>query len=481
MQERPITASFESTHFIWATSLHSKALKAKTQPNGRRLELLTPLKRAAYATIGTLGLCTLSHASNLVDYGQSYSAGAAPNPYSLFSGAYNPAAGSLMIDSDERFRMSWFVAVSNATEFGQVDNFVDDIDELIDILEDPENAQEEDVTQTTARFNRVIRQAGQDGYLKTTTAASLPAFPLYWNPSFVPGTLAFEMNFASQVQLSLLADTLIYDEQKETFNTSTSAYIKSALQKKISIGYSQQTRTDVFGIEGSELYLGAKINIYDIELSKQVFQLELLGGKEIEDVIKDEYKNNRIQSTGIGLDFGAILKAPKFMVGVSLESLNGPSFDYGSVGINCDQMVAGSDQQSNCTIAEYFANSKGLIDPYEQHKKDPKLTASGSYYILDNWLVGASLDLVSHDDPVAGENQWFNAATSYHPQKYWIPGARIGFKQNLTDEKLTYATFGLTFAATFNLDFIVSLDDVVVEDEKAPRGFGFALSFEEHF
>lgn len=476
MQERPITTPFESTHLIWATSLQSEPL---SRP--RWLERLKPLKFLACTAFGALGFCSFSHASNLVDYGQSYATGAAPNPYSLFSGSYNPAAGSFMIDSDERFRMSWFLAVSNATEFGQVDNFVDDIDELIDILEDPENAQEEDVTQTTARFNRVIEQAGQDGYLKTTTAASLPAFPLYWKPSFLPGVLAFEMNFASQVQLSLLADTLIYDEQKETFNTSTSAYIKSALQKKISIGYSQQTRTDVFGIAGSELYLGAKVNIYDIELSKQVFQLELLGGKEIEDVIKDEYKNNRIQSTGIGLDFGAILKAPKFMLGVSLESLNGPSFDYGSVGINCDQMLPGSDQQSNCTIAEYFANTKGLIDPYEQHKKDPKLTVSGSYFIRDNWLASASLDVVSHDDPVAGENQWFNAATSYHPQKYWIPGARVGYKQNLTDEKLAYATFGLTFAATFNLDFIVSLDDVVVEDEKAPRGFGFALSFEEHF
>lgn len=478
MQERQVIEHYSATHFIWATSIGLAAHPVKTV-DWRRIA--KPLLQILGATLGAAAVSTPCTASNLVDYGQSYSAGAAPNPYSLFSGAYNPAAGSLMIDSDERFRMSWFIAASSATELGQVDNFVDDIDELIDILDDAENANEEDVNDTLNRFNRVIDQAGQDGYFKTTNAVSLPAFPLYWNPTFVPGTVAFEVNFSSQVQLSVLPDELIYDEQKETFNTATSAYIKSAIQKKISIGYSQQTHTNIFGIEDSELYLGGKINIYDIELSKQVFQLELLGGRDIEDVIKDEYKKNRIQSTGIGLDFGAILKTPKYLVGISLESLNGPSFDYGSVGINCDQMAPGSDQQSNCTIAEYFANNKGYIDPYEQHKKDPKLTISGTYYILDRWLASSSFDVVSHDDPVAGENQWFNLATSYHPEKYWIPGARVGYKKNLTDEKLSYVTFGLTFASTFNLDFLVSLDDVVVEDEKAPRGFGLALSFEEHF
>lgn len=478
MRERQcVNHPMHSTQLIWATALPPILLRERFQLRN----CIRFIAQALTIAGATLSYCLGAQASNLVDYGQSYSAGAAPNPYSLFSGAYNPAAGSLMIDSDERFRMSWFLAISNATEFGQVDNFVDDIDELVDILEDADNAGDVEVNDTLTRFNRVIRQAGEDGYLKSSTAVSLPAFPLYWNPSFIPGTITFEANFASQIQLSILPDELIYDEQKETFNTSTSAYIKSALQKKISVGYSQQSRTDLFGIKDSELYLGAKINIYDIELSKQVFLLELLGGKDIEDVIEDEYKNNRIQSTAIGLDFGAILKTPSYILGVSLESLNGPSFDYGAVGVNCDQMPASSDQQSNCVIAEHFANSKGFIDPYEQHKKDPKLTISGSYYILDNWLASTSLDVVSHDDPVAGENQWFNLATSYHPQKYWLPGARVGFKKNLTDEKLSYVTFGLTFAATFNLDVIAALDDVIVDDEKAPRGFGFALSFEEHF
>lgn len=437
------------------------------------------IKAAAIAAVGFASHNTF--ASNLVDYGQTYSAGNAPNPYSLFSGAYNPAAASLMLQEDEQFRLSWFFSFATATEFGQVDNFVDDIDALIDILEDAENAEEDDVQDTLDRFNRVIAMAGEDGYLKNTTAASLPGLPLYWNPEFVPGVIVFEANFASQVQLSVLADELIYDEQKETFNTSTAAYIKSALQKKISVGYSQQTHENLFGIAGSELYVGAKFNIYDVELSKQVFQFELLTGRDIEDVIKDEYKKNRIQSTAIGLDFGAVFKAPKFLLSASLESLNGPSFDYGSVGVNCDRFTAGSDGQTNCSVADYFANVRGVIDSYEQHKKDPRLNVSGSYFIFDNWLASASLDLVSHDDPVAGENQWFSASTSYHPSNFWVPGIRAGFKKNLTDEKLSYATVGFSIAKTFNLDAIVSLDDVVVEEEKAPRGFGIALSFEEYF
>lgn len=419
--------------------------------------------------------------SNLLNHSQGVTTGQSSNHHSLFSGTNNPAMGDLMIAPDERFRMAYFFSFATSTELGQVDNFVDDIDELIDILEDPANAGDVPVNETLDRFNLVIEQAGEDGYLKTTNGAYLPPFPLYWRPEALPGTLTFELNIEGQINASVLADELIYDDQKETFSTATSAYLKSGLQKKIAVSYSQKIANNLFGTSNTQLLLGAKINIYDLELSKQVFQLELLRGRDIEDVIKDEYKNNRIQSTSIGLDFGAVWSAEKYRLGASLTNLNAPSFDYGAIGVNCDQYPDGSDQQSNCYVADYFANVKGEIKTHEKHKKNPVITIDGSYFISSHWLASGAAELSSYDDTVGKENQWISASTSYHSSSPWVPGVRASYRQNLVGSKLSYAGLGFTFGGIVNLDVNFALEDVIVDDEKAPRGIGLALSFEESF
>lgn len=455
--------------------------------------LLSDISTAQIHNIARYGACTLIAAGllativapnanaggNLLNHSQAFTTGQSANHLALYSGMHNPAMGELMIDQDERFRMSYFFSLSSSTELGQVDNFVDDIDELIDILDDPNNAEEDSVNETLDRFNAVIEQAGEDGYLKTTAGTYVPPLPLYWRPGFLPGTVMFELNIESQINLSVLADELIYDDSKTTFATNTSAYIKSGLQKKLAVGYSQIYGENLWGTEGTQLIWGAKFNIYDLELSKQVFYLDSLGNQDIEDVVKDEYKNNRIRSTSIGLDFGAVWTAPNYRLGASLTNLNAPSFDYGAVGVNCEEYPSGP-QQNSCFAARYFAD-KGDIKAYETHKKNPVITVDGSYFIASNWLVSASAELASYDDTVGQENQWFAASTSYHPSNYWIPGLRGSYSKNLAGSKLSYLGLGITFGGIVNLDFNMALDDIIVDDEKAPRGVGFALSFEERF
>ena len=420
-------------------------------------------------------------ASNLLNHASGVVTGQSSDHVSLFNGTYNPAMGDLMISPNEHWRLNYFFSLSSSTEFGQVDNFVDDIDDLIDILEDP-GSTSDPVDITLDKFNNLITKAGKDGYLKTTNGGYLPAFPLYWRPSFLPGTLSFELNIETQIKLSVLNDTMRFDQAKETFSTATSAYIKTGIQRKFSVGYSQEIQTAYLQQHfDGHLLVGARLNIYDLELSKQVFQLQLLNGKDIEDVISDEYKHNRIQSTGIGLDFGAIWMTSDYRLGLSLTNLNAPSFDYGPVGINCDTTPEGSDQQSNCYIADYFATVKGQIKVHEQHKKNPVIIADGSYYLLSNWLVSGASELASYDDTVGTENQWINIATSYHPSNFWFPDVRIGYSKNMAGSKLSYANAGLTILGTFNLDLSIALDKVSIDDKSTPRGFGFSLSFEEQF
>lgn len=450
--------------------------------NVHRIVLPTFIYASISLLIASLAITQLAYAnSNLLHHAQGLTAGQGSNHHALFSGITNPAMGDLMIRPDERFRMAYFFSLSSSTELGQVDNFVDDIDELIDILEDPANAGDVPVNETLDRFNLVIEQAGKDGYLKTTNGLYLPPFPLYWRPLFLPGTITFEFNIESQINASALSDELIYDDQKETFSTATSAYLKSGLQTKLAFSYSQKVSSNLFGTKNTQLFVGAKLNIYDLELSKQVFQLELLRGQGIEDLIKDEYKNNRIKSTGIGLDFGAVWSAQRYRLGATITNLNAPAFNYGAIGVNCDKYTDASHSQSNCYIADYFSNIKGNIKTHEQHTKNAVITLDGSYFITPKWLVSAATELSRYDDTVGQENQWVHWSTSFHPKGFWMPSVRASYRKNLAGSKLSYAGIGLTLGKVVNIDLSLALEDVVVDTDKVPRGIGFALSIEEWF
>ncbi|MDZ7922587.1 MAG: conjugal transfer protein TraF [Marinagarivorans sp.] len=423
-----------------------------------------------------------SHAtnSNLLNHATGLTTGQSSNQLSLFSGIYNPAMGNVMIDDDEHFRMNYFFSFTDSTEYGQVDNFIDDLDELIDILDDP-SLNTDPVNVTLDKFNVIIESAGKEGYLKTSNGFYIPFSPLFWKPDFLPGTLAFEANIETQIKVSVLADRLIYDSAKETFTTATSAYLKSGLQKKFSVGYSQEYAPQKIANWGGTLIFGARINIYNMELSKQVYQLQLLEGENIEDVIENQYKKHRVRSTNMGIDLGLVWLAPSYRLGASIVNLNAPSFNYGEIGTQCDSHIEGSNQQSNCYISDYFINTRGMIKGHEKHKKNPVITLDGSYFLLDNWLISGAAELASYDDAIGTENQWLSASTSYHPTTTWLPDWRFGYSKNLVGSKLSYANLGLTLFNTFNLDLSMALEDAVIEEEKHPRGLSFAISFEEHF
>jgi|GEM_PF-6236502 len=98
--------------------------------------------------------------SNGVYLGSNHSTGNTANKHSIFVSATNPAAASLAISSSKNARMNDFPAVWNITELGEVDSFIEDIDELIDILNDPANI-EDSVEDVLDRFNKVLVEMGE--------------------------------------------------------------------------------------------------------------------------------------------------------------------------------------------------------------------------------------------------------------------------------------------------------------------------------
>lgn len=419
--------------------------------------------------------------ATIVTPGSTVTTGPTSDGHSLYSATFNPAAAALTVDKDEKLRISYLPSISASTELGNVNGFADELDELIDILDDPSLASGS-VEETMARFNSVLEKMGDEGYLKTSVQVTAPIFPLYWQPEFLPGTLFSEMSLSTQVKASLLDDELVFKESKQSFETASSAYIKSGIQTQFALGYAQELfDEDTFAEHGGHLYAGIRANVYKLELSKQVILLQELDGEGIEDYVGDEYDSNLVSTTNLGIDIGLSWVAPRYRTGLTIKNINAPSFRYGTVGVDCERYTDASLERKNCEAAGYFASQKGDIKTHEKHVKHMTATVDSIYYLHSNWALSGSVDLAAYDDIVGTENQWLTVASAWNTRSYWVPDFRVGYHKNLAGSELTTAAVGFSFFDTVTLDVEMALDDVEADGNKAPRKLGFSLAVEEKF
>ena len=412
--------------------------------------------------------------------GPILSSGPVSDAYSVYAGSHNPALGELMVPSGEQFRMAYAPSISSLTEVGQVDNFADDLDELIDIIDDP-SLNTQPVQTVLDRFNRILVTMGDEGYIKNSAQVHLPILPLYWKLPLWDGTLMADIQLDSQVLARVLDAPLSYDEQNKSFTTATAAYLKGATQTAFALGYSKGWFDSADQkTYGGQLYAGAKLSVYSVDLSKQVFLLQKLDGKDIEDVIADEYDNNSQSSTAPGLDLGVVWASDQYRLGATLYNLNQPSFDYGPIGENCQTRAENTINRANCEAAADFAQVRGDIKARETHKKSPYIAVDGIYYWRSNAWVAAALDLAATDDFVGTQNQWLNISGHYSPNTRWLPNIRTGLQKNLAGSKLTQLALGLEFKGV-SFDIAWALDSTDVDGSQVPRSLGFSLAIAESF
>ncbi len=407
--------------------------------------------------------------------------GPSTDPHSLFAATHNPAMAGLTVADNEHWRTSYFLGFGANVEIGDANGFIDEIDELIDILDDP-SLSTDSVDATLDRFNSVLAEMGDEGYLKSSSSLYLPGIPLYYRPGFIEGTVFVEVAIDTQWRLGLLDSELRYDSQNGSFETSTAAYIKSGIQKRVSLGYGREIISE-FSLNNfrGRLHGGVKFNVYNLELSKQLFQLQLLDGKDIDDVIQDEYENNLESSTAVGIDVGLVWQAEHYSLGLTLSDINSPEFKYGAVGQNCGNLEEGSISRSNCELTRYYTEATGEIRANEVHKKQATASIDGTYFVMPNWSVSSSLELAAYDDIVGTQNQWAYISTTYEPKSFWFPSVRVGLQKNLVGSELTSYGLGFTLFKFLSLDLAASSESVEHDGTSAPRRFSFSLSFEESF
>lgn len=413
--------------------------------------------------------------------GSSLTTGPVSSGQSILAPRHNPALANLTIGSNEQWRFNYLPAITLGLELGSADNFVDEIDELIDILDNPASANDS-VQETLDRFNRVLEDMGENGYATIYQSITAPLMPLYWRPSQFSGTFFGEAELSTQVHMRLLDDPLSFDNQNMQFATASAAYVKSGIEKRLALGYGRSLFDDLQSREwGGQLHGGIKVNLINLELSKQVFRLQALDGKDIEDVIEDEYKNNRIATTNVGLDLGLVWVAENYRVGLTLQNINSPKFDYGPVGVDCELHTEGSVARNNCEVATYFAQEKGEIRVRETHTRHMISTVDASWYFTPRFTVNSAIDLASYDDMVGMGNQWLHASSTYDFRRSWLPDLRVGYRKNLAGSGLASYTAGLSLFDRLTFDLEMALDEITVDDTKMPRKLAFSFSWSERF
>ncbi|MCW8109161.1 conjugal transfer protein TraF [Alteromonas ponticola] len=411
--------------------------------------------------------------------GPSLTQGKISSKYDLTSIMNNPAASPLVFDKDkdENWRVGAIGPFGIGYEVGQVDDLVDELDELIDIL-DQENLNIDDALDAVDRFEPFLENAEQNGYVKTSTAFTIPLLPVvYHHPKW--GTFTFEMSSHGQLKGNVLADDidiLVLDGGYE-LNTNAAMYVKSAVQLNASLSYANT----FWQRDYAQLIGGVRAKLVTMELSKSVLSFSALDSSDdLADVIEDEYDKGADRTSEVAFDLGLLWMADSYSLGITVTDINEPEFKYGDLTSNCaDQTGVGID---NCFVAQQFIGA-GKINGQEIHVANRQVTLEGSVLFGDDRQIGlhASVDLNDKNDPVGDLYQWSTLAMTYNFDNWLLPQLRAGYSLNSVGSKLGYYNVGLTLLNNLYLDVRWADENTEIDGTSIPRSALVNLGFQTRF
>ena len=439
------------------------------------------IKKIPFVFVGLvigLGSPLLAVASpNFFAAGTSATMGHSSIGHHLLSVSNNPAAAHLVVAEKDTFRMGFLSSAGVSIEYGDIDNFQDELDDILDLL-DEGNVTLQDADSTVDRFNTVLESMGDSGYFRFGGGIRIPGLPVVFRSQLLKGTMTVDASMDFLAKGSVLDSPLsfAFNNANVEFQTNSSLYLKGASLLRVGVGYSRPVWAQTKGQFQGQLIAGTRFNVYSMELSKQIIGFETIGDDEVSDIVKDEYDKNQVSSSAVGLDAGVIWQARRYQVGLTLSNLNQPSFEYGSVGINCDTLTAAA--RDNCFIAQTNVNS-GRIKASEEHEMSILGTIDAAFYVMPNWSIATSYDVADYNDPVGDEVQYFSVSTTHTPLSRWIPAWRVGYRANLAGEKLSQLGLGTTLFGIFNLDMAYGLESTSIDGSSAPRSLGFSFGFEQ--
>lgn len=421
---------------------------------------------------------TWSDTLGSLSMGQDVSYGGASHPRTVQSALHNPASPAA---SDRRGVWFGLGGASVGVELGDVSDFEKRLDDISDSLED-EFTSFQEAEELRDNINAFIGELGEHGYANIQARAQPPLMPLGAGLPGIGGQFSVGVEALANARVEFLDDDVRVNGPNATGNftleSDSSAYIKGAAGAVASLGYSSKA---LFRRDG-ELILGARLNRYELELSKGLHRLdnedEFGESADIGDGLEDEFDRNTREVSATGVDLGLLWEAQRYRLGATLYNVNEPSFDYPEIGRNCNSLS--DNEKRNCETAR--DRFPGRVNNNETHTMEQQLELeAGVFNSNRTWSVTSTYDVNSAPDVLGNEQQWFSLAGSFSPPGWWVPGVRLGYQVNHAGSELSYYTGGLTLFRLINVDAAVANETVDVDGDEAPRSARVSVGLELFF
>jgi hypothetical protein len=240
-------------------------------------------------------------------------------------------------------------------------------------------------------------------------------------------------------------------------DNDSSLLTKSTQTTEINLGYSRQAWAGSAG----RLFLGAEARLYLMQLSRLSVRFgDITDSEELFDAIRDaDFRTDE----AVGVDLGALWVADNYQLGAQVTNVNEPSFVFPEVNL--------APYRSPVSI--------GFLERDKKYRMDRQLKLEASLFTTDRrWSAHLGYDADPATDPMGDRFQWLTLSAGFTTDSWWIPGGRIGYRQNLTGTELGYLGIGFTAFRIVNFDIASALDTVKIDGDKLPQGLMFSIGFQ---
>jgi len=226
---------------------------------------------------------------------------------------------------------------------------------------------------------------------------------------------------------------------------------------ELNVGYSSLAWSNSSG----SLYLGAEARLYLMRLSRFSVRFgDITDSEELFDAIRDSDFSN---AERLGIDIGALWVGENYQIGAQLTNVNEPNFTFPDVNL---------DPYNNEEII-------GFLQGDQSYRMDRQLKLEASLFTSDRrWAAHLGLDADSATDPMGDKYQWLTLSTGFTTDSWWLPAARIGYRENLAGTEMRYLGIGLTAFKIVNFDIASALDTVSIDGTTLPQGLMVSIGFQ---
>ena len=240
-------------------------------------------------------------------------------------------------------------------------------------------------------------------------------------------------------------------------DNDSSIISKAAKTTELNVGYSRLAWSNSAG----SLYLGAEARLYLKQLSRLSVRFgDITDSEELFDAIRDsDFRSDE----GLGVDVGALWVGNNYQLGAQITNINEPTFIFPDVNLE--------PYRSEGAIR--------FLQSDQQYRMDRQLKLEASLFTSNRrWSAHFGYDADPATDPLGDRFQWLTLSAGITTDSWWIPGARIGYRQNLAGTELKYIGIGLTAFKIVNIDISSALDTVSIDGETLPQGLMASIGFQ---